>query len=320
MTTFNQLALRVIVDTGIEKEPNDSVLSPEHVFQWLKARYQEAIDAMPFGNVNKRMPVAFVTEAAKQDGTVAVTKGGNTATGTGTSFAASDVGRLFRPRATNVWYKIIGVTGQTLTLDTNYVDETSSGVAYDITSPFYIVNEIKWITSITMPGWGELDELSPAKMLELHPYRNNVPARPWHFVKHGLDQDSGRGLIELYPFPDQAYRLEAHGYAAVDEPTPRGSILRGIDETLLVVGASVDAYKYRSQLAASRKEPESAIAFMRLADMSEKQFERQLRKLTNRDGNDLDQPLVRVMIHGNRYHHSGVYDPVKTAYDHVWRT
>lgn len=79
--------------------------------------------------------------AEETTGTVAVTQGSATVTGTTTSFAAAHVGRKFRiPTGDNVEYEVSAVGGATdITLTTNYNGADISGAAYTIYQPKYLL-------------------------------------------------------------------------------------------------------------------------------------------------------------------------------------
>lgn len=316
MSTFRQLALRTIVESGLNKESVDDVLSESFVLNWLKAAYAKILDSMPKGTANRQSSVPLLTEESKKDGTVDVNQGSNTVVGTGTSFAASDVGRAFRIANDNIWYKITAVAGQNLTLDTIFVGETAAGVNYFIITPLYAVPTIRWITSVVLAPFGELEELHPEKMTELHPYRSLAPGVPRNWVKQGIDQGSGKRLIELFPYADAIHRLEISGYSDLSEPTLTSSPIKEVDDDALVVFGIAKAFEYRAQLAAGNGQADKALAFTRLADQKRRAFEEWLSQLSIRDSRDTAEPLVRVRI--KHQFHQPYFDPVTTAFDHVW--
>lgn len=83
-----------------------------------------------------KIRIPDLTEADYTTGTVAVTNGSTTVTGTGTTFTAAMVGRWIRvtaPTGDGEWYEIGGYTSSTvLTLLNSYAGTTASGASYII--------------------------------------------------------------------------------------------------------------------------------------------------------------------------------------------
>ena len=79
-------------------------------------------------NARSFVPSDFTDKSA---GTVSVTANGTGVTGSGTSFAATDVGRYIRFDATGDWYKIAGYSSSTaITLDKPFSGSSISGGTY----------------------------------------------------------------------------------------------------------------------------------------------------------------------------------------------
>jgi hypothetical protein len=74
-----------------------------------------------------------LTNADYTDGTVSVTSGVSTITGTGTTWTAAMVGRYFQVNNDGAWYRILSWTSTTsMTLETDYDGSTAAGVNYTI--------------------------------------------------------------------------------------------------------------------------------------------------------------------------------------------
>lgn len=322
MSTFRQLALRVIAESGLESEPADNILSPEYVFNWLKARYQKAIDAMPYGNVATVLPQRIVTNAPYNTGVVNVTYGSNRVIGDFSIFPLLPAilgGLFFRADGDSAWYNVIGVNATQVILDSVYVGETRSGINFNVVLPFHEVDVTRWITSLVLPGYGELEELHFSKMLDLDPYRSLAPSQPRMWMKRLLNDDTGKRVVELYPYPDKAYRIDVYGYGSVAEPTLDQPPKKEIDEEMLVCGGMADAFGYRSQLAAGRNENEKAMTFMRLAGAKRTDFDAWVKEVSNRDAHDQEPPRIRVRMTHSQYLFHSPNDSIIDAYDHVWR-
>lgn len=319
MSTGRQLALRVIAESGLESEPVDNALSPEYVFNWLKARYQKILDAMPFGQINAAPTHQIVTNTPFDAGTVDVTYASKTVIGA--SFVPFPIlgGILFRADGDSTWYAVHHATTGVITLDTVYVGETRTGVSYKVVAPYHAIQSIRWITSLVLPGYGELDELHFSKMLDLDPYRNLAPGQPRMWIKRLIDPTSRNRIIELYPYPDKGYRIDVYGYAGVDEPTLELQPHKEIDEEAIICGGLADAFGYRSQLAATQNQNEKAMTFMRLASTKKAEFDAYVRQISNRDAHDQEPPRIRVRMTHSQYLFHSPNENIIDAYDHVWR-
>lgn len=74
-----------------------------------------------------------LTNADYTTGTVSVTNGSPTVTGSGTTFTAAMVGRYLQLTADGYWYKILSYTSATvITLEKNYGGSTATGASYTI--------------------------------------------------------------------------------------------------------------------------------------------------------------------------------------------
>lgn len=91
------------------------------------------------------------------DGTVTLTSGSATVTGSGTTFTSAMVGRYLRSTSTTsdgLWYRIASRTSNTeITLENVYEGETQSGATYQIDEAFSLPEEMQ-----QLPIWGALSE------------------------------------------------------------------------------------------------------------------------------------------------------------------
>ena len=82
---------------------------------------------------NYKVLVRDLSNADYTTGTIALTNGSTTVTGTGTTFTAAMVGRYLKSNTDGYWYKIAGFTSTTvLTLAKSFAGTTGSGLAYTI--------------------------------------------------------------------------------------------------------------------------------------------------------------------------------------------
>lgn len=147
---------------------------------------------------------SITTVVDKTAGTVAVTAGSTTVTGSGTSFAAVDVGKYIQFQGANDWYRISARTSATdITLDTAYAPATNlaAGSTYVIRKFFYSLSssvdrilDIKnWEKAIRFVNtdFGTLDWITGS---------NQAAGGPSAYAMYGLDS-SGNIQLTFYPFP-----------------------------------------------------------------------------------------------------------------------
>ena len=107
--------------------------------QWIDYRFRNIVERRRWswlmGSGQFLVPNAIST------GTVTVTRGSQTVTGSGTGWDGSEAGRQFRPNATYPIYTILSVDvgAQTLTLDDVYGGSTQSGIGYSIWQAYFTV-------------------------------------------------------------------------------------------------------------------------------------------------------------------------------------
>jgi len=148
-------------------------------------------------------------------GTVAVTTGSDTVTGTNTAWTSDIVGRQFRIGYNNPIYSIIGVdpVGQTLQLELPWGGTSSAGTGYFIIQYYFNLGpNIKYLkTMVNMQlGYKFRLHLTQDWLDSVDPWRQNQNF-PWGCAPMPVDPN-GNYLVELYPaswiqqaFPYMAY-------------------------------------------------------------------------------------------------------------------
>lgn len=96
--------------------------------QFIRDAYRQICDRRPWSGLRAENQIQFNNQ--KIDGTVAVTNGSPTVTGTSTSFASTDIGRQFKAGVGCPIYTITNVAGQVLTLDQNVGIASGTGLSY----------------------------------------------------------------------------------------------------------------------------------------------------------------------------------------------
>ena len=149
------------------------------------------------------------TVVDKTAGTVAVSVGGTTVTGTSTVFAATDVGSFIQLKGSDDWYKILTVTpASSLTIESAYVGATALTVGtYTIRKNYYTLSNAEKILTIR-------EATTPARIWPVH-YRSFDEAMPFSddtgtptiYCVYGADSSGGLRFM-LNPWPDAVMNLE----------------------------------------------------------------------------------------------------------------
>lgn len=203
-----------------------------------------------------------------QAGSVALTDGSATVTGTGTAFYAGMVGMRFKPTdAMGNVYRITAYASPTeITLDRGYEGTTGTGLGYVIyQDQFSLPVAVKAVQSMTVPGYAPLEQVSLETLEELYAggFYYGPPAcyaalsDPLSTASPVLNE------VRIYPAPDQAYDISVVYQSAVYGYTGRNtstSPLPWISRSALLAkakqiaseGLSIKAAKDGNALLASR--------------------------------------------------------------------
>lgn len=143
--------------------------------QFIRDRYRRILGRRDWSAM--RREAEFQLNDQKSDGTVSFTRSTATVTGTGTSFAATDVGRQFKVGTGSPIYTVIDVdvTGQILTLDRPIGVATSTGVGYRLIDAYVTppADFLKFIV-VTDPlqGWRLRHWITAPELQTMDPQRN----------------------------------------------------------------------------------------------------------------------------------------------------
>lgn len=156
-----------------------------------------------------------LTVASESTGTVSVTNGSVTVTGSGTAFVTTMAFGKFALAINDQWYEIDSADAgaQTLTLDRNFEGTTASGITYvvyqDVYSLAATAEELRNVHfSVNKDNGYELDELSQG---EIEGWIPRSSGKPYWYAK--IEQSSSDLLqIQVGPkIPDDVYTIR-YGY------------------------------------------------------------------------------------------------------------
>lgn len=149
--------------------------------QFVRDRYRRILRSRDWGGLRRESQ--FLLNASKGNGSVAFTRGTTTATGTGTTFASTDVGRQFKVGQGSPVYTItdVDVPGQILTLNMPIGPATATASTYIIMDAFVTPpSDFKRFVVVSNPiqGWrlhlwvtqAELNAMDPQRTFFGQPY------------------------------------------------------------------------------------------------------------------------------------------------------
>lgn len=187
-------------------------------------------------------------ESAVDAGTVAVSAGGTSWTGTGTAWAtAFDSAGVAKIRAGGEIYRVASVDSTTgLTTTDAALKALSSEDYYLYLDEISLNTALKSIEAMWVAArHRRLDPMSPSQMAD-HKSRAFVAGHPQYFAAKGQDA-SGVRSIELYPIPSTNEILHIQGYKAGTIPTADGGTSDIPDEWQNVVLAGAKKYLYEAK-------------------------------------------------------------------------
>lgn len=218
---------------------------------WIQDRYTEILDLIPWKRQEKE--IILQSPVSYADGTVAVTQGSASITGTGTIWTALMNGRMIRINNTSEYYSFTRVSGTMATLDRVYEGPTDTGLAYRIDQAIFqlpsnarIVRQVTPLhdrgipVNIVTPG--DLNRMSPSR---------NLYGTPKH-VAPTWDDASDPPVLQLEFFavphcPDSGSALLswavdiAYDAADLDPNATSASLLPFVRPAALIAGVEANA-------------------------------------------------------------------------------
>lgn len=176
-------------------------------------------------------------------GTVAISGGSTTVTGTGTAFTSSMIGFYLQVSTSNDWYKITAVASTTsLTIEVPYVSTTNStGLTYTIRKFFYSLSSTtdKILDARQTISPSFIDVVNYRDFDIFRPYPLATADGPRYMVVFGFDS-SGNLRFTPYPWPSQVANIEIrykNKYVDMVNDTDTTLIPDKWNETVMIQGA-----------------------------------------------------------------------------------
>lgn len=216
------------------------------VKRWINIAQQDIAMRYPWPFLEARESISTVLD--KTAGTVSVTASSTTVTGSGTSFAAGDIGSYIQFSDANDWYRISARSSATdITLDKAYVESSNLSAGtyvirkflYSLSSSVDRVLTIKnWDTSIRLveTDFGTLDWISGV---------NEAVGATSAYAAYGLDS-SGNTQLTFYPFPSDLRVFEVRYLKRLTDMSADAdlSVVPAKWHHVLIEGALVFGFRY----------------------------------------------------------------------------
>lgn len=249
---------------------------------FIRDRYRRVLERRPWAGL--RGEGELLIDGPKNDGTVALTRGMNLVTGTGTSFASTDVGRQFQVASgANTVYTIteVDVGLQTVTLDRVYANPTSTGVTYRIVDAYVTMpaDFMRFIV-VTDPrrGWKLRFWMTQEELSAVDPQRASI-GQPWLLADRRFTT-AGLPSYELWPYASQQ---AGYPYLYVkrgsDLAAPESTPIWPIRGDVLVRGALADCCRWPG----TAQEPNLLFGRTDMLKLWEAEFEDQINELERQD-------------------------------------
>jgi len=189
------------------------------------------------------------TVADKTDGTVSVSSGGQTVTGSSTAFTSLDVGKFIQFESTHDWYKITAVASTTsLTIESPYTDTSAlSAGDYTIRKFFYSMGstceKILTARQSISPSFLHVCHFREMDIFRPDP---TTTGSPIVMAVFGLDS-SNNIQFTPWPWPDAVENLEIRfkkNYVDLSADSDVSLIPEKWHATVMIDGAISRAYRY----------------------------------------------------------------------------
>lgn len=199
--TFSQLwrALRQFVPQ----------LPPPLAERLVVERYRRALERRPWSALRKEYGISI--GAAKETGTVALTRGSVNVVGTGTTFAATDVGRQIQFGPLGIPYTIATWTSTTaITIDRVFVGTTDTSESYRIVDAYITAPSdfMRWLVVMDpVRGWRLHTWVTQEELSRFDPQRTSA-GQPW-LIADRRRVTAGMSY-ELWPYATAEQWLHAY--------------------------------------------------------------------------------------------------------------
>jgi len=234
------------------------------VCDFVKQRYTELVSRTKLKQL--RTEINVFVPAPYTTGTLAVTQGSATAVGTGTAFGPQHVG--WQVRVQYNWYTVVEVSGQTLTLEAPYADDTNAAGGFILLQRFIPLDpSVRWVSGIRHPRRFrsllqrslEWIDVRFARRLMVGPFPRYWCEAARNVGLSALAANRGK-LLQIYPPSNIPETYVVLAWVVPEDLGPKSELPPEVDSYILREGAIVDIYRMKANEAAAAVPPNRELA------------------------------------------------------------
>jgi hypothetical protein len=238
---------------------------------WIGDRYAEILGELPWQR--QRVTGILQTVAPYATGTVTLTNGSTTVTGSGTVFTSAMTGRGLRVTGRDEIYEFTYVSGTSGTLDRAYEGTTGSGKAYKIFQQVYVLpSDARMLDDNAFESfpYGPLTRMHRSQLDQSAPGRTafGIPEIWAPYMDDGSTPP--RLQVELYPIPDRVIGIPFTYSAEFSSLSTTSQILQvWMQPTALLEGTAAKILRWKGDAAGAalaKAEANDALKNMRTSE------------------------------------------------------
>ena len=291
--------------------------------QWVNRRWKELVRGKRLKTL-RRVGELFIP-AVISSGTVTATRGSKVVTGDATAQAAWSPDLVDRYIKVKVaWYRIAQYQTTQLILDTEFAEDTSTSVAYNIVKRFHdLPEDVKFLANpfqlmrLHRPVW----IISLDRLNSFRPSRPTFGTPIW-VAEVGLSLTRRARRIEVYPYPEDDSEILHYVYWE-DPPTLAftDEIPGFISAEVLEEGVLADVYRQMAMDARKEGRMEEMTTLFNMSRSQDTHWRRVKHEaILDEQAFDDSEMVLHVLnsINSGRGNNQGA--EIATAYDQVWNS
>lgn len=309
MTTVDELARDVLA--SIATDANAIAAA-----KWIDNRYKEMVSRVRFRHLREVGELSL--PAVYDTGTVTITRGSTTVTGSSTQFEtdlSSGSQEYYYFRTSTAWYRISSVTSETeLELSSAFAEDDVSAGSYKIVKRFHpLASDARWMGDFVHTRLRKRLERVSLDMLDIRAPGRSLAGNIPHLVAQVGVDSNGYVEVEVYPPPVESEIIH-YIYWTLPSTLAIGSTIPPvIDPYTLKEGVLTDFYRYE-KAAAIRKGNIEAAGLWRNEEKAQKSiWEKCIKDAIRTSRGSDDITLILEMFPGSARMHDQ-----RTARDYVY--
>lgn len=237
--TFGQIQFEL---TSFARSNDLPAIDTELLRGWINEAYTDVLDYREWKGLEVR--TVLQTVSTYRTGTVSVTNGSTSVTGTGTTFTSAMTGRQFRVMGSNESYTFTYVSSTSGTLDRAFESPTATAAPFEIFQNVYqLPDRVKHIALMRNPRLNrDMERISEENLDQASAARTGI-GEPYFYSPAADTTDASTPIyrqVEIYPAPETSIGLP---YTYIRQPiefsgtNTSAEILPWVDPRAVIAGA-----------------------------------------------------------------------------------